>query len=79
MPKTKAAGKTDLTTATLNPNFNTAVAGGQNVLVLFTFETGRSPNLGGLIDAIETLYGAGKVTFEEDTVAGGRMRLRVAA
>jgi hypothetical protein len=79
VPQTKASCKTDLQGTNLNPNAQQAVAGGQNVTVLFTFETGRNPNLPGLIDSIETLYGAGKVTSELDTTARSIMRLRVAA
>lgn len=76
MPSTKAAAKTDLQSTALNPLASTAVAGGQQVHVHFTF-AGVSPNLPGLIDAIETLYGAGKVTSELDVNARGTLRLRV--
>jgi hypothetical protein len=79
MPQTKANAKTDLQAAGLNPNAQQAVAGGQNVTVLLTYETGRNPNLPGLLDSIETLYGSGKVTNENDVAARAIIRLRVAA
>ena len=78
MPSTKAQCKTDLQAASLNPFASTAVAGGQQVHVHFTF-AGVSPNLPGLVDAIETLYGVGKVTAEGDVGGNARgvLRLRV--
>jgi hypothetical protein len=78
MPSTKASAKTDLQAANLNPFASVAVAGGQQVHVHLTY-AGVSPNLPGLIDAIETLYGAGKVTSEVDAGANARgiLRLRV--
>ena len=79
MPKTKAAAKTDLQASTLNPMASQAVAGGQNSTILITTESGRNPDLPGLLDAIETFYGAGKVTCENDTCARSILRLRVAA
>lgn len=79
MGQTKASCKSDLQATNLNPTASQAVAGGQIVTVDLVFETGRSPNLPGLIDAIETLYGAGKVSSDLDTTARGLMRLRVAA
>jgi hypothetical protein len=79
VPKSKAAAKTDLQATTLNPFASQAVAGGQQVTFLFTFETGRNPDLPGLLDAIETFYGAGKLSAENDVVARAIVRLRVAA
>jgi hypothetical protein len=78
MPATKATAKTQLQATGLNPYASTAVAGGQQVSILATFD-GVSPNLPGLIDAVETLYGAGKVTAENDTTARGVIRLRIIA
>lgn len=79
MPQASAAARADLVAANLNPTFNTAVAGGQTVHIALTFDTGRAPNMGGLWDALITLYGAGKVTNEADTNASGKYRWRVAA
>jgi hypothetical protein len=69
MPSTKAAAKTDLQATNLNPYAAQAVAGGQNVFLQINYATCRrtcvSPNLPGLIDAIDpaaALYGAGKVS-----------------
>lgn len=76
MPSTKATAKTDLQAANLNPMASQAVAGGQNVFVQLNY-AGVSPNLPGLIDAIETLYGVGKVSSDGDTTARGILRLRV--
>lgn len=79
MPKTKANAMTDLQAANLNPYANQAVAGGARASIDLLFETGRNPDLDGLLNAIETFYGAGKVTLDEDTVARNTMRLRVIA
>jgi hypothetical protein len=79
MPRSKANARTDMTSANLNPNAQQAVAGGQTSYLNMTFETGRNPNIPGLLDAIETFYGAGKVTLDEDVAARGIYRLRVAA
>jgi hypothetical protein len=76
MPSTKAAAKTDLQATNLNPNAAQAVAGGQNVFVQINYAN-VSPNLPGLIDAIEGLYGAGKVSSDGDVTARGILRLRV--
>ena len=78
MPQTKAAATTDLAAANLNPYGNAAVIGGQQVHIHITFEN-VSPDLDGLLTAIETKYGAGKVTSELDSTARGMMRLRVIA
>lgn len=79
MPSTKAKGTTDLQSALLSPYANQSVAGGVFATLTMTFETGRNPDLDGLLGAIETFYGAGKVTLDEDTVARNNMRLRVIA
>jgi len=79
MPQASAAARSDLVSTALNPLNNTPVAGGQTVFIALTFDTGRAPNLGGLWDALITLYGAGKLTNEADTNAGGHYRWRVAA
>jgi hypothetical protein len=79
MPSSKAQAKTDLQATGLNPYGSLAVAGGQNATITMTFETGRNPNLPGLLDAIETFYGAGKVTSDGEVTAHSAMRLRVAA
>lgn len=79
MPQTKANSKTDLQNTNLNPMAQQAVAGGGRAIITFLFDTGRNPNLPGLIDAIETLYGAGKVTIDKDTTARNMLQLRVAA
>jgi hypothetical protein len=76
MPSTKATAKTHLQATNLNPYAAQAVAGGQQVFVQLTYES-VSPNLPGLIDAIETLYGAGKVSSDGDVTARGILRLRV--
>jgi hypothetical protein len=76
MPNTKANAKTQLQATTVNPYATTAVAGGQQVSILATFD-GVSPDLPGLLDVIETKYGAGKVTAENDTTGRGVMRLRI--
>jgi hypothetical protein len=78
MPSTKAQTKTDTQAATLNPFASTAVAGGQNVYLQIHYAN-VSPNLPGLVDAIETFYGAGKVTADADVGgnARGNLRLRV--
>jgi hypothetical protein len=80
MPSTKAQATTDYAAATLNPTGNLAVIGGQQVHIHLTFEN-VSPDLDGLLTAIETKYGAGKVTSEADSAANARgiMRLRVVA
>ena len=78
MPQSKANMTTDLAAAGLNPYGNQAVAGGQQVHIHITFEN-VSPDLDGLLTAIETKYGAGKVTNEADVGAMGVMRLRVVA
>ena len=78
MPQSKANMTTDLASANLNPMGNQAVAGGQQVYIHITFE-GVSPDIDGLLTAIETKYGAGKVTNEADVGAMGVMRLRVVA
>ena len=79
MPSTKAQATTALQASNLSPYANQAVAGGTQAFINITFETGRNPDLDGLLTAIETFYGAGKVTDEADTVARSIMRLRVAA
>jgi hypothetical protein len=79
MPKDSTSGRADLGAANLNPTGGLAVAGGQTVTMNITFETGRSPNLTGLHDALITLYGAGKVTYDTDSVARNLFRVRVAA
>lgn len=79
MPEGKTASKTDLQSTNLNPNAQQAVAGGQVVHLALTFETGRNPNLPGLIDAVETFYGAGKVSVDHDVSARGVYRWRIAA
>jgi hypothetical protein len=76
MPSTKAAAKTDLQATNLNPYGAQAVAGGQNVYLQINYAN-VSPNLPGLIDAIETLYGAGKVSSDGDVTARSILRLRV--
>jgi hypothetical protein len=76
MPNTKANAKTQLQATTLNPYASVAVAGGQQVSILATFD-GVSPDLPGLLDVIETKYGAGKVTAENDTTGRGVVRLRI--
>jgi hypothetical protein len=78
VPQTKAAATTDAAASSLNPNGNQAVYGGQTVQILMTFEN-VSPDLDGLITALETKYGAGKVTGETDVTARGILRLRVVA
>jgi hypothetical protein len=78
-PQTKAAATTDLQAAGLNPYGNQAVAGGVFANITLVFETGRNPDLDGLLTAIESHYGAGKVTIDTDTTARQNMRLRVAA
>jgi hypothetical protein len=78
MPQNKANATTDLAAANLNPFGNLAVAGGQQVHISLTFEN-VSPDLDGLLTAIETKYGAGKVTNESDTATRGVLRLRVVA
>jgi len=80
MPQASAAARADLVDAALNPRFNSPVAGAQVITISLTFDTGRSPNLGGLWDALITLYGAAKVTNENDrNAAPGGYRWRVAA
>lgn len=79
MPQTKANAKTDLQNTQLNPMAQQAVAGGQTVSLLIGFDTARNPNLPGLLDAIETFYGAGKITNNNDGAARGVYRLQVAA
>lgn len=79
MPQGKAAAKTDMQATNLNPNATQAVAGGQVVHIALTFETGRNPAIPTLLDAIETFYGAGKVTNDNDGAARSMYRLRVAA
>jgi hypothetical protein len=76
MPNTKANAKTQLQATTVNPYASVAVAGGQQVSILATFD-GVSPDLPGLLDVIETKYGAGKVTAENDTTGRGIIRLRI--
>lgn len=78
MPRTKANTVTDLQAANLNPFANTAVAGGQTVQLLIRYE-GVNPDLDGLVDVIETKYGAGKVSLDDDVAARGILRLRVIA
>jgi hypothetical protein len=76
MPSTKAAAKTDLQAANLNPYAAQAVAGGQNVFVQLNYAE-RVAEPAGLIDAIEGLYGAGKVSSDGDVTASSILRLRV--
>jgi hypothetical protein len=80
MPSTKAQATTDAAASNLNPYGNQAVAGNQVVQILLTYEN-VSPDLDGLITAIETKYGAGKVTSDLDSGANARgiLRLRVVA
>jgi hypothetical protein len=80
MPSSKATATTDYAAANLNPNGNAAVIGGQQVYLHLTFEN-VSPDLDGLVTALETKYGAGKVTSELDSGANARgiMRLRIIA
>lgn len=79
MAQTKANAKTDMQAAGLNPTANQSVAGGQVVTLALTYDTGRNPDLDGLLDAIETFYGAGKVSNDNDTAARQSYRLRIAA
>ena len=79
MPQGKTSAKTDMQAANLNPYANQAVAGGHTAHISLTFESGRNPDLDGLLDAIETFYGAGKVTNDADTATRSVYRLRVAA
>ena len=80
MPSTKAQATTDAAASSLNPFGNQAVAGNQVVQILLTFEN-VSPDLDGLVTAIETKYGSGKVTSDLDSGANARgiLRLRVVA
>ena len=77
--QTKAQMTTDLQNAALNPHANQPVAGGHTAHFHFTFETGRNPDLDGLLTAIETFYGAGKISGDTDVTARSVVRLRVAA
>jgi hypothetical protein len=79
MPSSKAAATTDLANAALNPLANQSVAGGHTAHLSITFNTGRNPDLDGLLTAIETFYGAGKVSSDLDTNARSVLRLRVIA
>lgn len=76
MPQTKANAKTSTQAATLNPFASTAVAGGQTVTLNVVY-AGVSPDIPGLLDALETKYGAGKVTLENDVAARGIYNLRI--
>jgi hypothetical protein len=76
MPASKASAKTNLQASNLNPYASQAVAGGQQVQLDITY-AGVNPDLPGLLDVIETKYGAGKVTLESDVASRGMMRLRV--
>ena len=78
MPSSKATATTDYAASNLNPYGNAAVAGGQQVYLCLTFDN-VSPDLDGLVTALETKYGAGKVTSELDSAANARgiMRLRI--
>jgi hypothetical protein len=80
MPSSKATATTDYAASNLNPYGNAAVVGGQQVTLHITFEA-VSPDLDGLVTALETKYGSGKVTSELDSGANARgiMRLRVVA
>jgi hypothetical protein len=78
MPRTKANAETDMQAANLNPYGNTAVAGGQQVFLNINFQ-GVSPDIDGLLSAIGTKYGAGKVTLENDVAARGVYNLKVVA
>jgi hypothetical protein len=80
MPSSKATATTDAAAANLNPYGNAAVAGGQQVHLHLTFD-GVSPDLDGLITAIETKYGSGKVSSEADAGGNARgiLRLRIIA
>lgn len=79
MTQTKANAKSQMQDAGQNPYGNQAVAGGQVVFLALTFETGRNPDVDGLLDAIETFYGAGKISNDVDTATRSNYRLRVAA
>jgi hypothetical protein len=79
MPRSYANAAADAAASNLNPTGNLAVAGGQVVQLLITYETGRNPDLDGLLGALQTFYGSGKVTGDDDVVSRGIMRLRVAA
>ena len=79
MPQTQAQIVSDLQAAGLNPMANLASSGGHTASILLTFDAGRNPDLDGLVAAIGTFYGAGKVTGDLDTTARNNMRLRVAA
>lgn len=74
MPKTSAAGRTDIADANLNP-----IAAGQVVQFNVIFDPGRTPNLAGLHDALVTLYGAGKVQYDKDSEARGCYCIRILA
>ena len=76
MPRTKANAETDMQAANLNPFGNTAVAGGQIVHLHINY-VGVSPDIDGLLTVIETKYGSGKVTLEDDVAARGIYRLKV--
>jgi hypothetical protein len=79
VPQTKAQVVTDLQSALLNPMANQAATGGHNASIQLTFDSGRNPDLDGLVSAIETFYGAGKISGEADTTARSVIRLRVIA
>jgi hypothetical protein len=80
MPSSKATATTDYAASNLNPYGNAAVAGNQVVHIAMIFEN-VSPDLDGLVTALETKYGSGKVTSDLDSGANARgiMRLRVIA
>ena len=79
MPQTKAQVVADLQDAVLNPMANQAAAGGHSASIMLTFDTGRNPDLDGLVTAIETFYGAGKISGEMDRTSRSNIRLRVIA
>jgi hypothetical protein len=65
MPQTTANSRTDLLDHNRNPS--SAVAGGQTVTLLLTFDTSKVFVPEDLWDALITKYGAGKVTNLADS------------
>lgn len=65
MPQTTAQSRIDLTDHNRNPS--NAVAGGQTVTLILSFDTGKVFVPEDLWDALITKYGAGKVTNVKDS------------
>lgn len=76
MPQTGTATRTDMANRTLNPS--RTVPGGQ-VITLNLILDGVAFEPEDLFDALETLYGSGKVRNEHEVAAGNVFHLRIVA